>query len=295
MTDSGANNSKNNDDRVIITAIILGIGGGTGLLFLCIPAAASAFLFSLGGSAMLYRFLGGTSGSTLEVKGLKTTASAAILIAGTIGLNYLLQDQLKDPNFSPRKCVVFEPNPSSWIPIDKTTGLPISVKYAGKELNKLDTTDFSGFPSDLSLNKSREVSNKKLILGKLSPDKLKNSIFVDIQKFDKDNLHRSGKIFNGGLSEVSGIPFKIKVLCIKDCSAESEVEYQLLKNSNEVIGENRSIAAQPSREFQLFQREGDWYFITVSEYCKDPSVCPSSSPFVRFVVAKIQPTLKFPN
>jgi len=275
--------TKTSDDFVLVFLIIIGIVVGLGSLILaCLPALVPALFFSLTSSSVLFRFLGGTDGSVISFENrannikFNAGASVAAFFVAVWGFNYLLENQLKDPLLKPQRCRSFEPD--NWIPIDRSTGLPVSVEYSGTNIKLRESTEVDFSNVELSFSQSGRVSNNGFIVGRILDNELDKSVSTSIR------LGNSLPIILEleEASEIPEIPFKIKITCLQNCFKENHLDYQLLRgDDNSLIGGTvRRIYIKTAREFHVFQLDGKWYFLTILDSCQDASCSPQSATFL---------------
>jgi hypothetical protein len=82
------------DDKVVICFSLIGFLGSVGLYFIGLPAIMIAVFLATGVASLVYRFLGGIQGASLQVGAIKITGTLAALIGISIPLNNYLADQL---------------------------------------------------------------------------------------------------------------------------------------------------------------------------------------------------------
>lgn len=153
------NMSLSAEDRIIIWIISLGIAIG---LFLYIggnvsdaikpsPVLVSVFI-AIGFSAAIYRFLGGLSGSGMNIGPAKLAGTAAAFLAITWFLNQSLEKQwiVGSGSLSAAQLSVI---PSDWFAMDKNSGDPVKVDFV------LNDSVVSSVPAGVP-----NFSNRQLIL-----------------------------------------------------------------------------------------------------------------------------------
>ncbi len=111
------------EDKVILGAIIAGIGGGVALFFLKTPAIMISIFLAMGIAALVYRFLGGIPQDTsLPLKVMKLGGTLGALIGTALIINPILEKQLS-VSFDE----LFSPSPNRWVAIGVDTSRPVAV------------------------------------------------------------------------------------------------------------------------------------------------------------------------
>lgn len=179
------------EDRIIIWIISLGIVIG---LFLYIggnltgaikpsPILVSVFI-AIGFSAAIYRFLGGLSGSGMNIGPAKLAGTAAAFLAITWFLNGSLEKQwvngVGNSSFRANQLSI---TPGNWFALDKGSGAPVQVDV------KLDDSVVTTIPSS-----APDFPQRQLILDRTADD---NPNFV----FSIKAANGPDSLLLGGLSQ----------------------------------------------------------------------------------------------
>lgn len=190
------------ENWVIISAIILGLGGGIVLLIFMMPPITVAFFMALGAAALIYKFLGGIpAGSFFSTKLFKLCGTAAVLTALTWFINGQLAKQI-----SPDLDRLFEPQWQDWIAIDKDNYIPIEIQIKGIRINGnnkilaksgvFDSKELCIIPSgDMFI--IRPIQNSNFILGRLKKSDLNGIKYFNQIGRSTGRLYTSGRLTAG--------------------------------------------------------------------------------------------------
>ena len=219
---------KTLENWVIISAIILGLGGGLVLLVIHVAPIAVAFFMGLGGSALLYKFLGGISAdTTFTTKLFKLSGTAALLMAITWFLNSQLVKQI-----SPNLDQLFEPKWEQWTAVERDSYKPVEILVRGIKIlgdNRIPARSDAFTSKELAIVARGDMfivkptQDSDFTLGKLRKSDLNGIFFFNQVGKSKEKLYTSGRI-HAGLSQVrlqhqltgDTLPFTMSTLVYRD-------------------------------------------------------------------------------
>jgi hypothetical protein len=211
MTDSSEDHSRF-ENIVILIAFVSGFAGGLLLYFNnALPIMVAIFL-GTGIASLVYRFLGGTSGNSMQIGALKFTGTIAVLIGSAWFINQkLFEQENKNPVVAK---VTFRPEPGQWTALGvKGTPIDIQIVETGQSIKAKQQSQWDNLP--LSTIKGDDHSlkivppNSIFELGKLSYDELKKAgLFSGLDKSDLFFVTR--RLRPGETEDLDPIPLKIK-------------------------------------------------------------------------------------
>lgn len=111
------------EDYVVVSLLAVSVLGIVVALWLDQPPFIVSLPIATFVSTLVHRFLGGTAGNTVLVKGIKLTGGAAIFAVSTYYSNKVLDGQLH----------LTDPDPSEWTAIVRNTAEPTTVRIKGEE------------------------------------------------------------------------------------------------------------------------------------------------------------------
>ncbi len=236
-------------------------------------------------ASLVYRFLGGTSGNSMQVGALKFTGTIAVLIGSAWFINQKLFEQINtDPVVAK---VTFEPEPGLWTALG-TNGTPIEVEVVEtgqvigvKQESQWKNLPLSATPGDNHALKVGPPSNPSFVLGNISHDELQQSGFFS--GIDKSDLYFvTRRLHPGEAEDLDPIPLKIKAT-----RYGSEYSHFELQNKQGSIVWTGSIYR---KRFHVIEIEGHTYFIGVVEV--NHEFAQPDSMYAKIALAEIIKTIK---
>ena len=199
-------------------------------------------------TALLYRFLGGVSGSTFKLAAIGFSGNGAVLL----GVTWFVNNQLVEQN------PIIVPNPQHWLAVG-TTGEPISVKIGQKE-NVPDSLFLSGaiWGAILESGNIRVLSPENDRLAKIELQSIRDLGFfnnVEIGKLTGRGIRFTGELRIEEQEDLSPYPYTIRA----ERFVNSYNDFSIL-DSNGVVIERGFLR---SKDFR-FKHEGKRFLIFVS-------------------------------
>ncbi len=279
------------ENQVILITILTGFIGSVILYFLKLPPVVMAIFLGSGIAALVFRFLGGTAGTTMAMGTLKLSGSIAVLLGSAYYINQQLEKQLT-PIENGIQTVTFTPQKSTWMAIDKSSGSPIDllVNETNQNIKAPQNSSLKNNPLKLS-----SVGDKLFVTAEGNEFELGQIAKKDLRKLDlfdtvlnSSNYVVTDRLNINKLAVLTPLPFYIKTIAY----ANEYSQFQILdKLSNEVLLESQIYR----RRFQITQIKHKTYLIGVVEVNHtplNPDDPNSLEPYAKFVIAEIVTGLK---
>ncbi|HNP19220.1 MAG TPA: hypothetical protein PKL31_12345 [Fulvivirga sp.] len=289
-SDPSVPNSKF-ENQVILITILTGFIGSVILYFLKLPPVVIAIFLGSGIAALVFRFLGGTAGTTMAMGTLKLSGSIAVLLGSAYYVNQQLEKQLT-PIAKGIQTVTFTPQKSTWMAIDKASGSPIDllVNETNQNIKAPQNSSLKNNPLKLSSVGDKlfvTAEGNEFELGQIAKKDLKRlNLFDTIQ--NSSNYVVTDRLNINKLAVLTPLPFYIKTIAY----ANEYSQFQILdKSSNEVLIESQIYR----RRFQITRIKNKTYLIGVVEVNHtplNPDDPNSLEPYAKFVIAEIVTALK---
>ena len=237
-----------------------------------IPNIIIAICFALGATCVIYRFLGGLSGSSLTLKGLKLVGTAAFFGVATWFINSRLEHQRP----------VITPNPNTWTAIDKS-GLMIPITIGGETYARDSTNFLAQAKWHITDNEdgSMWVSNSVGQLAQLDAASLSEIGYFNWIEMGQ-GIQYVDRLTVGAVENLSPIyPLKIKATAFRD-----EFNGFVVLDSNDTVIDRGTLQ---TRNFKMIEHHGNHYIILVRGAVHND---PSSEPWASFGVMQINLTAR---
>jgi len=273
------------ENIVILIAFLSGFAGSLLLYFNEAPPILVAIFLGTGIASLVYRFLGGTAGNSMQVGALKFTGTIAVLIGSAWFIDQKLIEQINnEPIFAE---VSFDPEPELWTALGKE-GTPIDIKLVETgqliEANlqsQWKNLPLSTIPGENHTLKVVSPSNTEFVLGNISYDELQHSgLFSGISKSDLYFVTR--RLHPGESEDLDPIPFKIKAT-----NYGGEYSRFQLKNKQDSMVWTGSIYR---KRFHIIEIDERTYFIGVVEV--NHEMAHADSIYAKIAMAEIIKTIK---
>lgn len=267
------------ENIVILVALVVGFIGSILLYLLDVKPILVSIFLGTGIASLIYRFLGGTTGNTMQLGALKLTGTVAVLI----GSSYFINKELsKQENESALNKVTTIPNEENWIALN-LDGEPINLKLQEVDqiIKKPEKSPWSNLPLSLEQvndDKYKVLSSDDFDLGVLENSELDGAgLFSKIEKTDLYVVTPRLKPFAKQF-DLDPIPYKLATLRYGG-------DYSRLK----LIDNNDSIVWSGSiyrKRFEIIELKEKSYFIGVVEVNHD--FIELDSMYAKFAMAHIQ-------
>ena len=279
MPDQRENHSSF-ENMVILTALLLGFLGSIMLYYFDAKPILVAIFLGTGISSLVYRFLGGTSGNSMQIGAMKFTGTVAVLIGSAWVINQQLYDQKKDDVVSE---VTFEPPSSKWIALD-ARGEPVDfvVNGTGQTIKIPEINPWMNLPLLLKRRQDGkfEVTTsgpKPFQHGVLENITLHNAgLFTEIKKSDKYIVSPRLPPFSS-VFDFDPIPLKIAT---KKYSGDYS-RYDLLDKNDSIIWAGSIYR----KRFEIIELEKRLYFLAVVEV--NHEYTQQDSMYAKFAIAEL--------
>ncbi len=273
MTNS--RNGQRPDTETIIVLVLVGVFSmSAAVSFVVVESPMlTAFCMSLVATALLYRFLGGTEGSTLKVKTFKAGGSVAVFVFVMWFVNDKLLEQIP----------TIDPAPSSWLAINKN-GASSEVKIGRKQYSH-DVSEFLrdavwGAELGSGLIRVTERENK---LGKIELSSLDSlGLFDKIEMIQGRGVHYTDELIAGAEWDMSPF-YSYKIQTHR--YADSYNSFSLLDKHDKEVIRNGFLR---TRNFQFVEHENKHFMIFVSRAEHND---PEEAPWAVFGFTQVNPTL----
>ncbi len=284
MPESGKDHS-NFENIVILIAFLSGFAGSLLLYFKDAPPILVAIFLGTGIASLVYRFLGGTSGNSMQVGALKFTGTIAVLIGSAWFIDQKLFEQIINDPVTAN--VTFDPEPELWTALGRE-GTPIEIKIVetgqlieANQQSQWKNLPLSTIPGDNRTLKVVSPSNPSFVLGNISYDELQRAgLFSGIDKSDLYFVTR--RLHPGETQDLDPIPFKIKAT-----NYGGEYSRFQLKNKQDSMVWTGSIYR---KRFHVIEIDEHTYFIGVVEV--NHEFAQPDSIYAKIAIAEIIKTTK---
>ena len=264
------------ENIVIIVALILGFIGSILLYLLDVKPILVSIFLGTGIASLIYRFLGGTTGNSMQLGAAKFTGTVAVLIGSSYFIN---QELAKQENEDLPKEVSFQPSQDSWVVLDHE-GIPIDLRVEETDqiIEKADKSPWVNLPLELDEGtKYRIQTSTGFELGVLENSEIREAgLFSDIAKSDLFVVTPRLKPFTDK-HDLDPIPYKLSTL--KYSGDYSRLE---LTDINNIKVWSGSIYR---KRFEIVQLSGKNYFLGVVEVNHD--FMELDSMYAKFAIAEI--------
>ena len=274
MTDQRENHSRF-ENMVILAALLLGFLGSIMLYYFDAKPIMVAIFLGTGISSLVYRFLGGTSGNSMQIGAMKFTGTVAVLIGSAWFINQQLYYQQKE--------VTFEPPSSKWMAFD-TRGEPVDFMVKGTD-QKIKNPEINPWMNLSMLLKRRQdgkfevttSGTKPFQHGVLENNTMYNAgLFTEIKKSDR-------YIVSPRLPPFSAV-FDFDPIPLKIATKKYSGDY----SRHDLLDKNDSIICTGSiyrKRFEIIELEKRVYFLGVVEV--NHEFAQPDSMYAKFAIAEL--------
>jgi hypothetical protein len=266
------------ENIVILVALVVGFVGSILLYLLDVQPILVSIFLGTGIASLIYRFLGGTTGNSMQLGALKLTGTVAVLIGSSYFIN---QELSKQENQGIPNEITFQPNSDNWVVLN-LDGIPIdlNLQETNQVFKKREKSPWNNLPLELQPetdNKYKVLTSDKFELGVLENSEIKGAgLFSSIEKSDLFVVTPRLKPFSEQF-DLDPIPFKLT-------TQRYGGDYSRLKlvDSNDSTVWDGSIYR---KRFEIINLGGRDYFIGVVEVNHDFN--EQDSMYAKFALAEI--------
>lgn len=267
------------ENNVILISLIIGFIGSVVLFLLDVKPILVSIFLGTGIASLIYRFLGGTAGNSMQLGALKFTGTVAVLIGSAYFIN---QELARQESEGLPKEITIQPNPDNWVAIGYD-GLPIDIEIneTDQVFEKLDQSPFINLPLSLDTtdrDKYTVLGTDNFVLGVLDNSALRDAnLFSDIEGSKLFLVTQRLKPFSE-VVDLDPIPFDLTTMKYSGDYSR----FQLLDDDNAEILWSGSIYR---KQFEIIKLKGKTYFIGIVEVNHDFS--DPDSMYAKFAFAEI--------
>lgn len=260
--------------NVVLLVVVLGFVGGAVLHWLGMPPIMVAVFLATGVASVVYGFLGGIQTATFNVGPIRFEGSIAALMGSAWFINVQLG----------KTTCQFEPPLATWFAMDRTRGVPLSVKVGYSE----DAIEQP--PSDVLVNNPVDIqhppdrfrivseADADFILGVLGREDLRRvGLFNEIRPQLRGFFVTRRLEPNAANIDIGPLPFRLSTLNY----AGEYSGYALSDTAGQFMQDGRIYR----RQADVVSHQGKYYLVAVVEVNHEPG--EGQSPYAKFAVGEL--------